>query len=84
MEPVDDIPGMVDYSFKTIKWGRADPYDILFLPFSPSELPQRSPAPFSSYDRGIKDIQSALNVSDGVAEEIYAHRNSHGFEMQYQ
>jgi hypothetical protein len=82
VKPVDDIPGIVDYSFKTVKRGRADPYDILFLPVSPSELPQQSPSSLPC-DRSIKDIQAAYNVSDEVADELYAHRNSHGFEMQY-
>jgi hypothetical protein len=65
-----------------VKWGRADPDDILILPVSSSELPQRLPSAIS-FDRGIKDIQAACNMSDEVAEEIYAHRNSRGFEMQY-
>ena len=68
--------------FKTVKWGRADPDDILILPFSPSELSQRTPS-FVPPDRGIKDIQSALNVSDEMANKIYGSSNSHGFEMQY-
>jgi hypothetical protein len=71
VKPIDDIPGIADYTFKTVKWGRADPDDILILPASTTELPQRS-LPDASGDRGIKDIQSAYNVSDEVAEEIYA------------
>jgi hypothetical protein len=82
VKQVDDIPGIVDYSFKTVKRGRADPYGILFLPFSSSELPQRTPS-FVPRDRGIKDLQAAFNMSDEVADEIYAHRNCHGLEMQY-
>lgn len=82
VKQVDDIPGIADYAFKTVKWGRADPDDILFLPFSPSELSRQTP-PFVPLDRGIKDIQSALNVSDEMANKIYGDSNSHGCEMQY-
>ena len=81
VKPIDDTAGIADYVFKTVKWGGADPDDILILPVSASELPQRSPRSVSC-DRGRKDIQSAFNVSDEVAEEINAQRNSHGFEMR--
>jgi hypothetical protein len=83
VKKVYDNPGIADYAFKTVKWGRADPDDILILPISPSELPQKSPSSIPPYDRGIKDIQAAFNMSEEVAEEIYAHRNSHGFERRY-
>ena len=81
VKQVDYIPGIADYAFKTIKWGRADPDNILILPVSASELPQRSPSSVSC-DRGIKDIQAALNVSDEVAEAIL-NRNSLATETQY-
>jgi hypothetical protein len=78
VKPIWNIPGIAEYAFKTIKWGRADPGDILILPLSSSELPQKSPT-FASCDRGIKDLQSAYNLSDELAQEIYAERDSHGF-----
>jgi hypothetical protein len=82
VKPIDDTAGIADYVFKTVKWGRADPYDILFLPFSSSELPQQSPS-FVPRDRGINDIQSALNVSDEVAAKMLANGSSRVFQSQY-
>jgi hypothetical protein len=72
VKPVYDIPEIVDYSFKTIKWGRADLDEILILPVSPNELPQPTSSCVSSLDRSIKDIQAAYNLSDEVADEICA------------
>jgi hypothetical protein len=73
-EAIYDIAGIASYACKTIKWRRANPDDILILPASPSELPQNSPT-FASCDRGIKGLQSAYNLSDELAREIYADRN---------
>jgi hypothetical protein len=36
VEEIHDVPGLIDYATKTLKWHRADPDDILILPKSPS------------------------------------------------
>jgi hypothetical protein len=82
VKPVDYMPGIADYVFKTVKWGRADPDDILILPFSSSELPRRTPS-YVSGDRGIKDFQAAFNVSDEVAEKMLANGNSRSFDGEF-
>ena len=66
---IHDVPGLIDYATKTLKWNRADPDDILILPKSPSELPGKS-ACLDPYTRAFKDIQSSLNVSDETAQQI--------------
>jgi hypothetical protein len=71
VKEADYIPGAIDYAGKTVKWGRADPDDILILPLSPGELPNKTPS-WSPSGRAVKDMQSALNVSDEIAEAIYA------------
>lgn len=40
-EPIHDASGIADYACKTIKWNRADEKDIIILPRSVSELPDR-------------------------------------------
>jgi hypothetical protein len=64
-----------DYAVKTMKWGRADPDDILILPRTPDEMTRRS-RPSSPGEKAIKDIQSAFNVSDEVAGQIYTTRHA--------
>jgi hypothetical protein len=67
---VYNVGGLADYALKTIKRARADADDILILPKTRNEMPAKRPT-LCSGDRAIKDNQSALNVSDEVAEEIY-------------
>jgi hypothetical protein len=71
IKAIDSIPGIADYALKTIKKGRASPEDILILPMGLSELPKKLPS-LAPADRAIKNIQSALNVSDEVARDLYA------------
>lgn len=40
-EPIHDASGIADYACKTIKWNRASEEDIIMLPRSVSELPDR-------------------------------------------
>jgi hypothetical protein len=79
VKAVDYIPGIADYSGKTVKWRRANPDDILILPLDASELPQKISASIPE-ERAIKDIQSTLHVSDEVAEAVYASRRGQGIE----
>jgi hypothetical protein len=76
---VYNVGGLADYALKTIKWGRADEADILILPKTWDEMPAKRPA-LGPRDRTIRDIKSALNVSDEVAEEIY---NARGGDSEF-
>jgi hypothetical protein len=68
VKPIDGrIPEIVDYSMKTIKWGQDD---ILILPRSVSELPGKSVPEIDPEARRVKDLQSAFNVSDEIAQEV--------------
>ena len=57
-----DILGLADYAAKTIKNHRADEGDILILPRSVTELPDKKKPAFDPKDRLLKDIQSRFNV----------------------
>ena len=65
-----DIPGLADYAAKTIKNHRADEGDILILPRSVTELPDKKKTAFDPKDRLLKDIQSRFNVCDEVARKM--------------
>jgi hypothetical protein len=65
-----DIPGLADYAAKTIKNRRADEGDILILPRSVTELPDKKKPAFDPKDRLIKDIQSRFNVCDEMAQKM--------------
>jgi len=65
-----DIPGLADYAAKTIKNHRADERDILILPRSVTELPDKKKTAFDPKDRLLKDIQSRFNVCDEVAQKM--------------
>ncbi|MBX9775832.1 MAG: hypothetical protein K2Y71_15750 [Xanthobacteraceae bacterium] len=69
IEPLDHRHYRVaDYSAKTVKWHRADEADILILPKPISEV--KHGALLSDADqKAIKDIQSALNVSEELARQ---------------
>ena len=65
-----DIPGLADYAAKNIKNHRADEGDILILPRSVTKLPDKKKTAFDPKDRLLKDIQSSMNVSDEMAQQI--------------
>jgi hypothetical protein len=65
-----DIPGLADYAAKTIKNHRADEGDILILPRSVKELPEKKTSILDSKDRLLKDIQSRFNVCDEMAQKM--------------
>lgn len=65
-----DISGLADYAAKTIKNHRADEGDIIILPGSVTELPDKKKPVFDPRDRLIKDIQSRFNVADEIAEKM--------------
>jgi hypothetical protein len=65
-----DIPGLADYAAKTIKNHRADEGDILILPRSVTELPDKKKLIFDPKDRLLKDIQSRFNVCDEMAQKM--------------
>jgi hypothetical protein len=65
-----DIPGLADYAAKTIKNHRANEKDIIVLPRSVTELPEKKRPIFDPRDRLLKDIQSSLNVSDEIAHQM--------------
>ena len=65
-----DIPGLSDYAAKTIKNHRADEEDIIVLPRSVTELPDKKRPAFDLKDRLLKDIQSSMNVCDEIARQM--------------
>jgi hypothetical protein len=64
-----NVHRIADYAVKSVKWHRVDPDDILLLPKALSEVKNAS-MPLDSGQKGIKDIQSSLNVSDDIASRI--------------
>lgn len=68
VRPIGNIGHLADYSIKSVK-RKTDLSDyILILPRASSERePQRA---MSDTDRGIKEIQSRLNVSEEIAQAI--------------
>ncbi len=65
-----DIPGLADYAAKTIKNRRANEEDIIVLPRSVKELPDKKTPAFDPQDRLLKDIQSRFNVCDEMAQKM--------------
>jgi len=83
IEPGGDISGLADYAaktiknrraadhvVKTIKYRRANEDDIIVLPRTVGELPEKKKPIFDPKDRLLKDIQSSMNVSDEMAQQI--------------
>ena len=78
VKEIDDrVYGIADYSAKTVKWGRADEQDILILPKIVREITDTTPV-LSAEEKGIKDIQSSLNVCDELARQIYQKKRRAG------
>jgi hypothetical protein len=73
VEPITSkVVFVTDYAGKAIKRERFPIDDVLVLPMTTSELPTRHCSQArDEHTRGIKDIQSSMNVSDEVAELIY-------------
>ena len=65
-----DVSGLADYAAKTIKNRGANEGDIIVLPRSVTELPQKKTPIFDPRDRLLKEIQSSMNVSDEIAQQI--------------
>jgi hypothetical protein len=63
---------VTDYAGKAVKRGRFSDDEILILPKTIKELPQKmaSVGDAGTAKRGIKDIMSAHNVSEAVAEKM--------------
>jgi hypothetical protein len=61
---------VADYAMKTLKTGRFDWDTTIILPRSYTEM-RTNHVPLDPRARTIKEIQSATNVSDEVAEKIY-------------
>jgi hypothetical protein len=61
---------VADYAMKTLKTGRFDWGTTIILPRSYTEM-RTNHVPLDPRARTIKEIQSATNVSDEVAEKIY-------------
>jgi hypothetical protein len=71
VEPVTHDPYRVaDYAMKTMKNGRIDWDTTIILPRTYSEL-KSAPVEVDPRTRAIKQIQSATNVSDDIAKDIY-------------
>jgi hypothetical protein len=73
VEPiVSDEFFVTDYAGKAVKRGRFSDGEILILPKTIKELPQKAAAvgEVGTVDREIKDIMSAHNVSETVAAEM--------------
>ena len=79
VEPIISKAALVtDYGGKAIKRTRFPLDNILVLPMTASELPnKRCSHPQDDHARAIKTIQSSMNVSDEVAESIYELQQSH-------
>ena len=74
VEPVTHDPYRVaDYAMKTMKNGRIDWDTTIILPRTYSELKSAS-VEADPHTRAIKQIQSATNVSDDIAEQIYSRK----------
>jgi hypothetical protein len=74
VEPITHDPyRVVDYAMKTIKNGRIDWDTTIILPRTYSEL-KSAPVEIDPRTRTIRQIQSATNVSDDIAEDIYRHK----------
>ena len=73
VEPItSEVVFVTDYAGKAIKRERFPIDDVLVLPMAASELPTRHCSQArDEHTRGIKDIQSSMNVSDEVADFIY-------------
>ena len=65
-----DIPGLVDYAAKNIKNRRANEEDIMQLPRSVTELPEKKRPFFDPKKRLLKDIQARFNVCDEIAKKM--------------
>lgn len=65
-----DVSGLADYAAKTIKNRRANEDEIIVLPRSVTELPAKKTPIVDPRDRLVKDIQSSMNVSDDMAQQI--------------
>lgn len=64
LEPVYNIAGMVDYAAKTVKWGRANIEDCLYLPAPLSELPAKIRAPWGDREaEGLEADREWLRVN---------------------
>jgi hypothetical protein len=71
VEPITHDPYRVaDYAMKTMKNGRIDWDTTIILPRTYSEL-KSAPVKLDPRTRTIRHIQSATNVSDDIAEDIY-------------
>jgi hypothetical protein len=71
VEPITHDPYRVaDYAMKTMKNGRIDWDTTIILPRTYSEL-KSAPVEVDPRTRTIRHIQSATNVSDDIAEDIY-------------
>jgi hypothetical protein len=68
--PGGDIPGLADYAAKNIKNRRANEEDIMQLPRSVTELPEKKRPFFDPKERLLKDIQSRFNVCDEIAQKM--------------
>ncbi len=68
--PGGDIAGLADYAAKTIKNRRVDEADIIVLPRTVGELPAKRKPIFDPKERLLKDIQSSMNVSDEMAQQL--------------
>jgi hypothetical protein len=66
---------VVDYAMKTLKRGNVDYDTAIILPRTYDEM-RSSRMSSDPHKLAIKNIQSAMNVSDQVAEQIY--RNAAG------
>jgi hypothetical protein len=65
-----DISGLADYAIKSIANGKADEKDIIAFPRPVKELPTKRKFKLDPMDRLLKDIQSSLNVSDEMSQQI--------------
>ena len=71
VQPLTHDPHRVaDYAMKTLKSGRVDWDSAIILPRSRSEL-RSNRLRIDARTRAMKDIQSAMNVSDETAEYIH-------------
>jgi hypothetical protein len=78
-EPITSQAAFVtDYGGKAIKRRRFSNDHVLLLPRTVAELPAKKYDQAENVEaKGIKDIQSSMNVSEAVARSIYQARTSH-------
>jgi hypothetical protein len=70
--PIDRNPARItDYTFKTVNRLKASSDDVILLPRTVREMKGGSSAVLEPRERALKDLQSALNLSEELAVALF-------------